>query len=252
MKKYIFGNFKMNMNLQDTEKYIEKLLPLVNNTKNDVVIFPSFVNLMFASQKLTSSKIGLGAQNVSSEQSGAYTGEVSSEMLKSVGVSFVLVGHSERRKLFLEKNETINKKIIEALRVGLKVVLCVGETKYERASKKVEQVLEKEVLEALKGLYENELKNIIIAYEPVWAIGTGLAATNEDAQEVHAMIRGLLKKLYECPSVADETRILYGGSMNDANAAGLLAQPDIDGGLIGGAALKPDKFATIIKAALGK
>ena len=245
MKKYIFGNFKMNMNLQDTEKYIEKLLPLVNNTKNDVVIFPSFVNLMFASQKLTSSKIGLGAQNVSSEQSGAYTGEISSEMLKSVGVSFVLVGHSERRKLFLEKNETINKKIIEALRVGLKVVLCVGETKYERASKKVEQVLEKEVLEALKGLYENELKNIIIAYEPVWAIGTGVVPTPKEIEMAVSAIRKTIAKEYSETS-AKNIKVLYGGSVNSQNAKTYSTVNGINGLLVGGASLKADEFAKII------
>ena len=136
MKKYIFGNFKMNMTLKETENYIEKFLPLIENSKNEIVIFPSYINLMFASQKLTSSKVLLGAQNVYSEPFGAYTGEVSATMLKSVGIKYVIVGHSERRKYFFEKNEQINKKIKEALGHGLKVVLCVGESKYERQNKK--------------------------------------------------------------------------------------------------------------------
>ena len=246
MKKYIFGNFKMNMTLKETENYIEKLLPLVNNCNNDIAIFPSFVNLMFAQQKLTSSKVMLGAQNVSSESAGAYTGEVSSSMIKSVGASFVIVGHSERRKLFLEKNDTINKKILEALGVGLKVVLCIGETKYERVSNKYKLVLEKEVSECLKGLYENELKNIIIAYEPIWAIGTGKHPSTKEIEGAVKIIRNKIKNEFS-PDAEKNIKIIYGGSVNSQNAKMYSQISGVNGLLVGGSSLDPEEFAKIAK-----
>ena len=246
MKKYIFGNFKMNMTLKETENYIEKLLPLVNNCNNDIAIFPSFVNLMFAQQKLTSSKVMLGAQNVSSESAGAYTGEVSSSMIKSVGASFVIVGHSERRKLFLEKNDTINKKILEALGVGLKVVLCIGETKYERVSNNYKLVLEKEVSECLKGLYENELKNIIIAYEPIWAIGTGKHPSTKEIEGAVKIIRNKIKNEFS-PDAEKNIKIIYGGSVNSQNAKMYSQISGVNGLLVGGSSLDPEEFAKIAK-----
>lgn len=244
MKKYIFGNFKMNMDIKQTEAYIEGFLPKITNSKNEIVIFPTFVNLMFAKQKLTSSKVLLGAQNLSNEPSGAYTGEVSASMLKSVGVDYVLIGHSERRKMFLEKNETINKKIKMALSQGLKVVLCVGETKYERTNKKVNEVIEKEISEALKGLYENELKNIIIAYEPIWAIGTGLVPNTRQIEEVAKIIRAEITKEYS-QTASKNIKILYGGSVNGQNAKQFAYADGINGLLVGGASLKIDEFAKI-------
>lgn len=244
MKKYIFGNFKMNMDIKQTEGYIEGFLPKITNSKNEIVIFPAFINLMFAKQKLTSSKVLLGAQNLSNEQSGAYTGEVSASMLKSVGVNYVLVGHSERRKMFLEKNEIINKKIKMALSQGLKVVLCVGETKYERTNKKVNEVIEKEISEALKGLYENELKNIIIAYEPIWAIGTGLVPNTRQIEEVAKIIREEITKEYS-QTASKNIKILYGGSVNGQNAKQFAFADGINGLLVGGASLKVDEFAKI-------
>ncbi|MBO7527752.1 MAG: triose-phosphate isomerase [Clostridia bacterium] len=244
MKKYIFGNFKMNMSLKDTESYIEKFLPLVENSKNEIVIFPSFVNLMFAKQKLTASKVLLGAQNVSSETFGAYTGETGAFMLKSVGASYVIVGHSERRKLFLEKSDVINKKILEALGVGLKVVLCIGETKYERTNKKYKQAIEKLLADELKGLYENELKNIIIAYEPLWAIGTDKRPSTKEIEEVALIIRNKIKQEYSENS-AKNIKVLYGGSINSQVAKAYCMAEGINGLLVGGASLNPQEFAKI-------
>ena len=244
MKKYILGNFKMNMTLKETEGYIEKFLPLVENSKNEIVIFPSFTNLMFANQKLTASKVFLGAQNVHFENSGAYTGEISSSMLKSVGVSFVLIGHSERRKYFLEKNEQLNKKIKEALGQGLKVILCIGETKYERQNKKYKQVLQKDVQDALKGLYENELKNIIIAYEPIWSIGTGKLPSGKEIEEACVIIREQILTDYSEKS-SKNIKVLYGGSVNAQNAKVFSDIKGINGLLVGGASLKADEFAKI-------
>ena len=248
MKKIVCGNFKMNMNLLETEKYIEEFLPLTENCKNEIVIFPSYVNLMFAKQKLTSSKVFLGAQNVSFELNGAYTGEISAEMLKSVGVNYVIVGHSERRKIFLEKNETINKKIKQALGQGLKIILCVGETLDEREKNITFEVVSKQTKIAFKDISEEEAKNVIIAYEPVWAIGTGRTATSEQAEEVCKAIRDVVAGIYS-KETADCMTIQYGGSMNAGNADELLSMVDIDGGLIGGASLKTDAFTTIVKAA---
>ena len=244
MKKLIFGNFKMNMDIKQTEEYSDGLLPKIANSKNEIAIFPPFTNLMFAKQKFTSSKVLLGAQNLSSEINGPFTGEVSASMLKNVGVNYVLVGHSERRKLFLEKNETLNKKIKMALSQGLKVVLCVGETKYERTNKKYKEVIEKEISEGLKGLYENELKNIIIAYEPVWAIGTGLVPNNKQIEEIAKIIREEISKEYNS-SAGKNIKILYGGSVNSQNAKQFACLDGINGLLVGGASLKIDEFAKI-------
>lgn len=234
----------MNTTIKDIEFYTEKFLPLVENSKNEIAIFPPFTNLMFAKQKLTSSRVLLGAQNLASEEKGAYTGEISGEMLKAVEVDIVIVGHSERRKLFGEKNEVVNKKIKQALSNGLKVVLCVGETKTERVNNKYKQIIQKQVLEAIKGLYDNELKNIIIAYEPVWAIGTGLVPTTKQIEEIATIIREVLKNEYT-PTSAKSIKILYGGSVNSTNAKQFAYTQGINGLLVGGASLKPDEFAKI-------
>ena len=244
MKKYILGNFKMNMTLKETEAYIEGFLPLVKDSKNEIVIFPSYTNLLFASQKLTASKVLLGAQNVHAEPNGAYTGEVSGQMLKSVGAKYVLVGHSERRKYFYEKNDQINKKIKEALGQGLKVVLCIGETKYERQNKKYKQVLQKDVQEALKGLYENELKNIIIAYEPIWSIGTGKLPSAKEIEQAASIIRAQIQTEYS-EKAAKSIKVLYGGSINLQNAKTFADIKSINGLLVGGASLVLEEFAKI-------
>lgn len=244
MNKLIYGNFKMNLNVKEVETYCEDFLKIIGDCKNEVAIFPSFVNLMFAKQKLTASKVLLGAQNVSSESSGAYTGEVSADMLKTAGVTHVIIGHSERRKLFNEKNEIINKKIKQCLSQGLKIVLCVGETKYERQNNKYQQALEKEISESLKGLYENELNNIIIAYEPIWAIGTGVVPTSRKIEEAIEIIRNQIKIEFS-QTKAKNLKILYGGSVNSQNCKQFLNIKGVNGLLVGGASLKADEFAKI-------
>lgn len=244
MAKYIFGNFKMNMDIKESTKYVEELLPLVKNSKNKIAIFPSFVNLMFVNQKLTASNVQLGAQDVSYDACGSHTGDVSAKMLKSVGTKYVIVGHSERRKSYYEKNETINKKIKQSLSEGLQVVLCIGETKYERQTKKVQQVIETDLLEALKGLYANELKNIIIAYEPLWAIGTGKLPLVKEVEKVIEIIKNKIKTEYSASAVKD-VKILYGGSINSINVKNYINIKGIDGVLIGGASLNPVEFAKI-------
>ena len=244
MKKYILGNIKMNMDIKDTENYIETFLPHVQNCKNEVILFPSFTNLMYVKQKLTASKVQLGAQNVASEPSGEYTGEVSSSMLKGVGCQYVLIGHSERRRHFYEKNDQINKKIKEALGSGLKVVLCVGESKYERQNKKHITVLNKDLAEALKGLYENELNNILIAYEPVWSIGTGKLPSQKEVEEAVQIIRTKIKTEFS-DKAAKNIKILYGGSVNSQNIKQFSEVKGVNGFLVGGASLKPLEFAKI-------
>ena len=244
MKKIIYGNFKMNTTIKDIEKYCEEFLPKVLSSKNEIAIFPPFSNLMYAKQKLTSSKVLLGAQNVSSEPKGAFTGEVSACMLKNVGVNLVLVGHSERRKIFAEKNEIINKKIKESLSLGLKVVLCVGETKTERTNNKYKQIVQKQISDALKGLYENELKNIIIAYEPVWAIGTGVVPNVKQVEEMSSIIKEEISNEYSL-TAGKNVKILYGGSVNSSNAKQYSSIKGINGLLVGGASLNSEEFAKI-------
>lgn len=246
MKKYIMGNFKMNMTLKETESYIEKFLPLVETSKNEIIIFPSFTNLMFASQKLTASKVLLGAQNAHFENNGAFTGEVTASQIASVGAKYVILGHSERRKYNLEKNEIINKKIKEALGQGLKVVLCVGETKYERQNKKYKQVIQKELLECLKGLYENELKNIVIAYEPIWSIGTGKLPAVKEIEEVVKIIREQIMAEYS-EKASKNIKVLYGGSVSSQNAKIFSVINGVNGLLVGGASLNPEEFSKICK-----
>lgn len=244
MKKLIYGNFKMNTTIKQIENYTEEFLHLIQNCKNEIAIFPPFTNLMFAKQKLVSSKVLLGAQNVSSEEKGAYTGEISAEMLKSVGVDVVIVGHSERRKLFNEKNDAINKKIKQALSSGLKIVLCVGETKTERNNNKYKQIIQTQIADALKGLYENELKNIIIAYEPVWAIGTGVVPSAKQVEEITNIIREEVAGEYSKNAIKS-IKILYGGSVNSSNAKQFANIEGISGLLVGGASLNAQEFAKI-------
>lgn len=244
MKKFIFGNFKMNMTLKDTEEYIDKFLPLVNDSKNEIVIFPSYTNLMFANQKLTSTKIMLGAQNISSENSGCFNSQISASMIKSVGCRYVIIGHSESRKCFYEKNEMLNKKIQHALSQGLKVVFCLGETKYERTNKKTAQVLQKDILEAFKGIYENELKNIIIAYEPIWSIGSGLVLKNKDIEKSVEIIRKEIKNEFS-EKASENIKILYGGSVDINNAKTIALIKGVNGLLIGKSSLNPKEFSDI-------
>lgn len=242
MAKIIIGNFKMNTDIKDLSLYLEDFLPKIKERKTEVGLALPYTHLFLASQKLVSTNVKLGAQNVFYENNGAYTGEISPQMLKSISTDFVIIGHSERRILFNETNENINKKILKCLEHNLKMVLCVGETKTERKQNKTNQVLKKQIEYALKGVYENELKNIIIAYEPVWAIGTGLVATTKEIEKTIYDIREIIKGSFS-EKASRSIKILYGGSANLSNYLPIIKIKGIDGLLVGGASLKSDEFA---------
>jgi len=244
--KVIAGNWKMNNDLNGTIALISGIKSeLANNQITaKLIVCPPFTSLETAKELLKGSEIGLGAQNMYYEESGAFTGEISAGMLKSVGCEYVILGHSERRTIFGESDELINKKIKKALDSGLKPIFCIGETLEERESGITFDVVKRQVVNGLAGISELEMERIIIAYEPVWAIGTGKVATPAQAQEVHAFIRGELVKLYGT-GIAEKTIIQYGGSVKPDNAKELLGQPDIDGALVGGACLKADSFVGI-------
>ena len=244
----IAGNWKMNNNPEQTKALIEAMKPLVADADCDVVICAPYIDLYAAMEAAAGSNIKIGAENCHWAEKGAFTGEVSTEMLKAAGVPYVIIGHSERRQYFGETDETVRDRVRAALNAGLKVILCVGEVLKERELGITAEVVRLQTKVALSGVSEAELANIIIAYEPVWAIGTGLTATPEQANEVCAVIRALIAELYT-KDAADKFVIQYGGSMNDANGAELLAQYDVDGGLIGGASLVAEKFAAIVAAA---
>ena len=248
--KIVAGNWKMNKTASEAAALIEGIKKEVAGvTKVDVVVCPPFTDLKNAAAACAGSNVKLGAQNVHWEASGAFTGEISAAMLKDLGVTYVIIGHSERRQYFGETDATVHDRTRAALDAGLKVILCVGELKAQRLTNITAEVVRLQTKLALEGVSAEELvERIVIAYEPVWAIGTGLTATPEQANEVNALIRQLIAELYSNETAA-KTVIQYGGSMNDANAGELLAQPDIDGGLIGGASLLAQKFAAIIGAA---
>jgi len=244
----IAGNWKMNLLPSQTGAYVEQLKRLTAGASCDVALCVPFTGLPAALAVAGGSHLKIGAQNCHWAGNGAFTGEVSAAMLKDLGVEYVIIGHSERRALFGDTNETVHDRVRAALDAGLKVILCVGEVMRERQQGVTVEVVRLQTKIALGGVSEAELRGIIIAYEPVWAIGTGLTATAAQANEVNLAIRCLLAELYG-QDAADATVIQYGGSMNAANAAQLLAQPDVDGGLIGGASLKAEEFAAIVKAA---
>jgi triosephosphate isomerase len=250
-KKLIAGNWKMNLGYKESEKLAKGLsanLTKKDSNTVDVLICPAFVSLGIVNKVIKETEIKLGAQNLYSENDGAFTGEISASMLKSVGCEFVLIGHSERRKLLHETNSILNKKIFKALESGLKIVLCVGESLEEREDEIYEGVIEKQLTECLLNVTEEQMKNIVIAYEPVWAIGTGLNATPRQASDIHGFIGKVIEKLYG-DNTANEIRILYGGSVNSGNALELLSACGIDGALIGGASLKADEFTNIVNIA---
>ena len=248
-KTVIAGNWKMNMTPKKTEAFINELAPMVaGKDKCDIVLCVPFVDLDAAIKAAAGTNIHIGAQNVHFAESGAYTGEVSAEMLVEVGAEYVIIGHSERRQYFGETDATVNLRTKAALAKGLKVILCLGEVKEERLSGITNEIVSMQTKLDLAGISEEDMKNIIIAYEPVWAIGTGLTATPEQADETCGVIRATLAEIYG-KDVAEATVIQYGGSMNDANADDLLAKVNVDGGLIGGASLKTDKFTAIVNAA---
>ncbi|MBE0551467.1 MAG: triose-phosphate isomerase [Ignavibacterium sp.] len=249
-KNVIAGNWKMNNDLKESEKLIVELKNLLKNEKPncDVIVCPPFTSLSEASKLVSGSSIKLGAQNMHFEDSGAFTGEVSASMLKSVGCEYVILGHSERRHIFGESNEVINKKIKKALSAGLKPIFCIGELLEERENGSTNEVVKSQILKGLKGISADDMKNVIVAYEPVWAIGTGKTASPAQAQEVHEFIRDLIEIDYSL-EVANDLVIQYGGSVKPDNAKELLSQKDIDGALVGGACLKADSFLGIIKGA---
>lgn len=249
-KKVVAGNWKMNKNLSETIELISGIKKELENgeTNAEVIICPPFTSLETAKALIKDSKISLGAQNLHQEENGAFTGEISADMLKSVGCEYVIIGHSERRTIFNETDDLINEKIKRTLAAGLKPIFCVGETLEERENNQTDQIIETQIREGLSGISEESLENLIVAYEPVWAIGTGKTASPDQAQAVHKYIRTLLTDSFS-PEMAESTVIQYGGSVKPDNAAELFSQPDIDGGLIGGASLKADSFVEIIKSA---
>lgn len=249
-RKVIAGNWKMNNDLQQSVNLIEELKgKLAGREVNcDVVICPPFTSLYEAKKMIDGSIIKLGAQNMFYEDSGAFTGEISASMLKSVGCEYVILGHSERRTIFGEKDDIINKKVKKAISQNLKPILCVGETLEEREKDVTEKVVKRQIEKGLNDVTPDEVLNVIIAYEPVWAIGTGKTATPQQAQKIHAFIRKLLATMYS-KDFAELIPIQYGGSVKPDNAKELLSQKDIDGALVGGACLKADSFIGIIEAA---
>ncbi len=252
-KKIIAANWKMNMTVGETESYLENFrnhLESVNGV--EIVIAPPFTAIAKLSELLGGSqKISLGAQNMSSEMSGAFTGEISPTMLRELFVRFVILGHSERRQIFGETDAVVNKKVHTALACGLRPIVCVGETLEERDGGREKEVLETQLRGSLAGVTAEQMLGIVIAYEPVWAIGTGRNASPEQAQDAHAHVRSVLASLTD-DATAAKVRIQYGGSVKPANAATLLSQPDIDGALVGGASLEPLGFSEIVKAAVSK
>lgn len=249
-KRLVAGNWKMNTDLNDGFRLLKDILDEIRENElenSDVHIYAPFTHLKVFANTLNGSGILLGAQNCHHENSGAYTGEISADMLASVPVGGVLVGHSERRQYFGETSEQLRGKIDQALSAGLSVIYCFGETLEERESGSHYEVVEQQLRSVLSSLPTEAWENITLAYEPVWAIGTGKTATAEQAQEVHAHARGILTEI-STGEIANKTRILYGGSVKPNNAAELFGQEDIDGGLIGGASLKADSFAGIVRA----
>lgn len=244
-KKVIAGNWKMNMLPGEAIEFITELTPLVKDTNNEVILCVPYTDLFYALLTAQGTNIKIGAQNMHFEESGAYTGEVSGKMLKAINVEYVIIGHSERRQYFNETDETVNKKVKSAFANGLKPIVCVGETLEERESGKTAEIITKQTELALEGLTNEQVKNTIIAYEPIWAIGTGKTATSEDANNSIKEIRNKIAEIYGT-EVAEEAIIQYGGSVKSSNAKELFSTSDIDGGLVGGASLKAEEFSKIV------
>ena len=235
----------MNMTPAEAEQLVAELIPLVKDAKCDVVVCPPFVDLAVVGKLLAGTNIKLGAQNIHWAPKGAFTGEVSADMLLAMGVSYAIVGHSERRQYFGETDETVNKRAKAALEANITPIICVGETLEQRESGVTDAIVSKQTVAALAGFSAEDVAKSVIAYEPIWAIGTGKTATSEDANLTIKVIRGAVAGVYGA-KVASEVRIQYGGSMNAKNATELMAMPEIDGGLIGGASLKSDDFSKVV------
>ena len=247
-RNIVAGNWKMNTNVGDAVSLAKEIVSAVSDlTDTDIVVCPPFTSLTSVKEVISGSNVKLGAQDVHFEDNGAYTSKISVSMLKDIGVDYVILGHSEPRTYFGETNDDVNKKTKKVLAAGLIPIICVGETLEERESENTEKVVEAHIRGAYDGISEEDAQKTVIAYEPVWAIGTGKVATSDQAQDVHAFIRNLLATLYS-DSLAQSVRIQYGGSMKPENAGELKSKPDVDGGLIGGAALKAESFKGIISA----
>ena len=245
-RKVIAGNWKMNMLPNEAINYIEELASLVKDTPNEVILCVPYTDLFYALLTAQNTNIKIGAQNMHFEEKGAYTGEISGKMLKAIGVEYVIIGHSERRQYFNETDETVNKKIKAAFQNELKPIVCVGETLAQREEGKTEEIITKQTQLALEGLTKEQVQNTILAYEPIWAIGTGKTATKEDANHSIVAIRNKIAQIYG-QMVADRVIIQYGGSVKSTNAKELFEMSDIDGGLVGGASLKADEFSKIVQ-----
>ena len=244
-KPIIAGNWKMNKTPEEAAQLVRDLVPLVKDAKCDVVVCTPAVCFAAVKPIIEGTNVKLGAQNVHFKASGAYTGELSADMLKASGCEYVIIGHSERRQYFGETDKTVNLRATAAVKAGLKAIICVGEMQDERVDGYTDIIVTYQTQMALKGLTAEELDNVVIAYEPVWAIGTGLTATDEQANETIGVIRKAVAAKYG-DEVAQKVRIQYGGSMTGSNVKGLMAQPEIDGGLIGGASLKAADFAQVV------
>ena len=244
-RKVIAGNWKMNMLPDATINFINEFAPLVKDTQNDVILCVPYTDLFYALLNVQGTNIKIGAQNMHWEDNGAYTGEISGKMLKSIGVEYVIIGHSERRQYFAETDETVNKKVKKALGCELKPIICVGETLEQREQGVTKDIITNQVAKALEGISEEQLEKIIIAYEPIWAIGTGKTATKENANDTIKEIRAKLAEIYGNDN-AEKVIIQYGGSVKSSNAKELFNMSDIDGGLVGGASLKSEEFSKIV------
>lgn len=246
-KPFIAGNWKMHKTASEASNTAERLAGLVADAADvDVMIAPTFIALEAVRKAIQGSPVALGAQNLFWEKEGAYTGEISPPMLVAAGCKYVIIGHSERRQLFGETDETVNKRIRAALDHHLIPILCIGESESEREAEKTFSVLDKQIQNGLEGFLSNDLKDLVIAYEPVWAIGTGKTATKEQAQEVHEYIRSLIEKIFD-PGLAQSMRIQYGGSVKPGNIKELMEMPDVDGALVGGASLEAETFGKIVR-----
>lgn len=250
IKPVIAGNWKMNKKVNESVELVKNLKSLVENINQvDIIVCPPFTSLYPVSEIIKGTNIQLGGQNCYLKESGAYTGEISPQMLLDIGCQWTIIGHSERRQYFNETDSLLNQKLKYVVETGLKIMFCVGETLDEREGNQTESVLRRQIIEGLRDLTAEQLKNIVIAYEPVWAIGTGKNATKEQAQEAHAFIRSLIEREFG-KSTAENIPIQYGGSVKPENAKDLISQPDVNGFLVGGASLKADSFAQIIKACI--
>ena len=243
-RKVIAGNWKMNMLPNEAIEYIQAFEPLVKDAKAEVILCVPYTDLFYCLMNAQNTNIKIGAQNVHFEEKGAYTGEISAKMLKSIGVEYVIIGHSERRQYFNETDETVNKKVLKAFEHGITPIICCGETLEQREQGITIDFIRQQIKIAFMNVTADQAKEAVIAYEPIWAIGTGKTATSDQAEEVCAAIRACIAEVYD-DATAAAIRIQYGGSMNAGNAAELLAKPDIDGGLVGGASLKAD-FGKIV------